>query len=84
MHIFRNWLKGAIALIALLGLTWTFGLLWLDQQSIAMAYLFTILNSLQGLFIFLFHVAFNDLVYCVIRYIPLKKSYNYQKKNFFR
>ncbi|MCP9261441.1 Latrophilin-2 [Dirofilaria immitis] len=56
----RNWLKGSIALITLLGLTWTFGFLWIDEQSIIMAYAFTIMNSLQGLFIFLFHVAFND------------------------
>uniref|UniRef100_A0A915PG81 Uncharacterized protein n=1 Tax=Setaria digitata TaxID=48799 RepID=A0A915PG81_9BILA len=56
----RNWLKGSVALIALLGLTWTFGLLWIDEQSFIMAYAFTVMNSLQGLFIFLFHVAFND------------------------
>ncbi|VDK88116.1 unnamed protein product, partial [Onchocerca ochengi] len=56
----RNWLKGSIALVTLLGLTWTFGLLWIDEQSIIMAYAFTVMNSLQGLFIFLFHVVFND------------------------
>ncbi|EJD73850.1 depsiphilin, partial [Loa loa] len=56
----RNWLKGSIALVTILGLTWTFGFLWIDEQSILMAYAFTIMNSLQGLFIFLFHVAFND------------------------
>ncbi|VDM13395.1 unnamed protein product [Wuchereria bancrofti] len=57
---YENWLKGSVALITILGLTWTFGLLWIDEQSIHMAYAFTIMNSLQGLFIFLFHVAFND------------------------
>ncbi|MFH4973304.1 hypothetical protein AB6A40_000013 [Gnathostoma spinigerum] len=56
----RNWLKGAVALAILLGLTWTLGLLWIDEQSILLAYAFTVLNSLQGLFIFLFHVVFND------------------------
>uniref|UniRef100_A0A914ZR53 Uncharacterized protein n=1 Tax=Parascaris univalens TaxID=6257 RepID=A0A914ZR53_PARUN len=56
----RSWLKGAVALVFLLGLTWTFGLLWIDEQSTVMAYAFTTLNSLQGLFIFLFHVVFND------------------------
>uniref|UniRef100_F1KS60 Latrophilin-1 n=1 Tax=Ascaris suum TaxID=6253 RepID=F1KS60_ASCSU len=56
----RSWLKGAMALVFLLGLTWTFGLLWIDEQSTVMAYAFTTLNSLQGLFIFLFHVVFND------------------------
>ncbi|VDK85632.1 unnamed protein product [Litomosoides sigmodontis] len=56
----RNWLKGSIALVTILGLTWTFGLLWINEQSIVMAYAFTVANSLQGLFIFLFHVTFND------------------------
>uniref|UniRef100_A0A0R3S2V2 Adhesion G protein-coupled receptor L3 n=1 Tax=Elaeophora elaphi TaxID=1147741 RepID=A0A0R3S2V2_9BILA len=56
----RNWLKGSVALVIILGLTWTFGFLWIDEQSIIMAYAFTIMNSLQGLFIFLFHVVFND------------------------
>ncbi len=51
-----------MALIFLLGLTWTFGLLWIDRESVIFAYIFTVLNSLQGLFIFLFHVAFNERV----------------------
>ncbi|VDK42153.1 unnamed protein product [Anisakis simplex] len=58
--IVSSWLRGSIALVFLLGLTWTFGLLWIDERSTVMAYAFTILNSLQGLFIFLFHVVFND------------------------
>ncbi|KAL3993999.1 7 transmembrane receptor (Secretin family) protein [Acanthocheilonema viteae] len=56
----RKWLKGSIALVTILGLNWIFGFLWVDEQSIVMAYAFTIMNSLQGLFIFLFHVIFND------------------------
>ncbi|CAL7946106.1 unnamed protein product [Xylocopa violacea] len=56
------WLRGAIVLVFLLGLTWTFGLLYLNQESVAMAYIFTILNSLQGLFIFVFHCVQNEKV----------------------
>ncbi|CAD6198419.1 unnamed protein product [Caenorhabditis auriculariae] len=57
----RTWAKGALGLVFLLGVTWTFGLLWIDDgRSIVMAYVFTIANSLQGLFIFLFHVVFSD------------------------
>ncbi|XP_058809833.1 latrophilin Cirl-like isoform X3 [Phymastichus coffea] len=56
----RAWLRGAIVLVFLLGLTWTFGLLYLNQESVFMAYIFTVLNSLQGLFIFVFHCMQND------------------------
>ncbi|XP_034936070.1 latrophilin Cirl-like isoform X1 [Chelonus insularis] len=56
------WLRGAIVLVFLLGLTWTFGLLYLNQESVVMAYIFTVLNSLQGLFIFVFHCVQNEKV----------------------
>lgn len=60
--LIRAWLRGAIVLVFLLGLTWTFGLLYLNQESVVMAYIFTILNSLQGLFIFVFHCVQNEKV----------------------
>ncbi|KAH0546249.1 hypothetical protein KQX54_007522 [Cotesia glomerata] len=56
------WLRGAIMLVFLLGLTWTFGLLYLNQETVIMAYLFTALNSLQGMFIFVFHCIQNEKV----------------------
>lgn len=49
-------------LVFLLGLTWTFGLLYLNEESVIMAYIFTVLNSLQGLFIFFFHCVQNEKV----------------------
>jgi hypothetical protein len=58
----RAWLRGAIVLVFLLGLTWTFGLLYLNEESVIMAYVFTVLNSLQGLFIFVFHCVQNEKV----------------------
>jgi latrophilin 1 len=54
-------------LVFLLGLTWTFGFLYLNQESVAMAYLFTFLNSLQGFFIFSFHCVQNEKVSCFWR-----------------
>ncbi|TNM98222.1 hypothetical protein fugu_014468 [Takifugu bimaculatus] len=51
----RSWVSGAFVLLCLLGLTWSFGLFFLDDSSIVMAYLFTIFNTLQGMFIFIFH-----------------------------
>ncbi|XP_076659134.1 latrophilin Cirl isoform X4 [Halictus rubicundus] len=56
------WLRGAIVLVFLLGLTWTFGLLFLNQATVVMAYIFSILNTLQGLFIFVFHCVQNEKV----------------------
>ncbi|CAN0217173.1 unnamed protein product [Lampetra planeri] len=51
----KSWVLGAIALLCLLGLTWVFGLLFIDKATLVMAYLFTIFNSFQGMFIFIFH-----------------------------
>lgn len=53
--LFRSWVLGAFALLCLLGLTWSFGLFFMNESSIVMAYLFTIFNTLQGMFIFIFH-----------------------------
>uniref|UniRef100_A0AAZ3SCM7 Adhesion G protein-coupled receptor L3 n=1 Tax=Oncorhynchus tshawytscha TaxID=74940 RepID=A0AAZ3SCM7_ONCTS len=51
----KSWVIGAIALLCLLGLTWAFGLMYVNESTVIMAYLFTIFNSLQGMFIFIFH-----------------------------
>uniref|UniRef100_A0AAY4AHU3 Uncharacterized protein n=1 Tax=Denticeps clupeoides TaxID=299321 RepID=A0AAY4AHU3_9TELE len=51
----RSWVLGAFGLLCLLGLTWSFGLFFLSESSVVMAYLFTIFNTMQGMFIFIFH-----------------------------
>ncbi|XP_076852116.1 adhesion G protein-coupled receptor L3-like isoform X5 [Brachyhypopomus gauderio] len=51
----KSWVIGAIALLCLLGLTWAFGLMYVNESTVIMAYLFSIFNSLQGMFIFIFH-----------------------------
>ncbi|XP_056277407.1 adhesion G protein-coupled receptor L2-like isoform X4 [Pseudoliparis swirei] len=51
----RSWVSGAFVLLCLLALTWTFGLFFLNESSVVMAYLFTVFNTLQGMFIFIFH-----------------------------
>ncbi|XP_021379001.1 adhesion G protein-coupled receptor L2-like isoform X2 [Mizuhopecten yessoensis] len=56
------WLKGAAVLVVLLGLTWVFGILYINKETVVMAYVFTVLNSLQGLFIFIFHCLLNEKV----------------------
>ncbi|XP_024920235.1 adhesion G protein-coupled receptor L2 isoform X5 [Cynoglossus semilaevis] len=51
----KSWVMGAFALLFLLGLTWSFGLFFISEASVVMAYLFTIFNTFQGMFIFVFH-----------------------------
>eukprot|EP00117_Sycon_ciliatum_P045008 scpid14656/ scgid2275/ Latrophilin-3; Calcium-independent alpha-latrotoxin receptor len=48
--------KSAMTLFVLLGVTWVFGLATLDTQSLVLVWIFTILNSTQGLSIFIVHV----------------------------
>ena len=55
-------LKGSAILLPLLGLTWLFGLLVFNRDTIVFKYLFAISNSLQGMMIFLFHVVINKKV----------------------
>jgi len=45
----RSLLKSTIILLPLLGLTWVFGLLAVNQNTIIFAWIFTILNSFQVL-----------------------------------
>jgi len=58
----RLWIRGSLALVFLLGITWTFGLLYLWSESLFMAYVFTIANSLHGMFIFVFNCLTNEKV----------------------
>lgn len=64
----RSWALGAIALLFLLGLTWAFGLLFINENTVIMAYLFTTFNAFQGMFIFIFHCALQKKVsHCCLR-----------------
>ncbi|XP_053169429.1 adhesion G protein-coupled receptor L2 isoform X15 [Hemicordylus capensis] len=58
----KSWALGAFALLCLLGLTWSFGLLFVNEETIVMAYLFTVFNAFQGMFIFIFHCALQKKV----------------------
>ncbi|XP_044181267.1 adhesion G protein-coupled receptor L4-like [Acropora millepora] len=55
----RQAAKACVVLAPLLGMTWVFGILSVTNASLVFQYIFTILNSLQGFFIFLLHVLRN-------------------------
>uniref|UniRef100_H3C2E6 Adhesion G protein-coupled receptor L4 n=1 Tax=Tetraodon nigroviridis TaxID=99883 RepID=H3C2E6_TETNG len=50
----RSCARGAIALFFVLGVTWTFGVLHILHETTLTAYLFTISNTFQGMFLFIF------------------------------
>ncbi|RDD44468.1 Adhesion G-protein coupled receptor D1 [Trichoplax sp. H2] len=58
----RTATRAIILLMPLLGLTWTFGLLAADDNTVFFAYLFVILNGLQGVFIFISQCVYNSEV----------------------
>ncbi|CAH3181497.1 unnamed protein product [Porites lobata] len=56
----RQGVKACAVLFPLLGLTWVFGVLSVTDAGLVFQYIFTIFNSLQGLFIFILHVLRNS------------------------
>uniref|UniRef100_A0A674JZW3 Uncharacterized protein n=1 Tax=Terrapene triunguis TaxID=2587831 RepID=A0A674JZW3_9SAUR len=60
----------AITQLFILGCTWSLGLLQVGPAAMVMAYLFTIVNSLQGAFIFLVHCLLNRQVMPTARQRP--------------
>ncbi|XP_065069938.1 uncharacterized protein LOC135694960 isoform X2 [Rhopilema esculentum] len=48
------WIKCCSMLVSILGLSWILGIFYISQRSIIMAYIFSILNALQGLALFIF------------------------------
>ncbi|XP_077992799.1 uncharacterized protein LOC144446830 [Glandiceps talaboti] len=66
--------KGALVLIPILGLSWMFGLLAVNDNLLAFHYLFAICNSLQGFFIFLFQCILNGEVRAALRRVREKRA----------
>ncbi|XP_062323775.1 adhesion G-protein coupled receptor G6 isoform X1 [Osmerus eperlanus] len=60
-EVLRN-LRSVVSLTFLLGMTWGFAFFAWGPVNLAFMYLFTIFNSLQGLFIFVFHCALKENV----------------------
>ncbi|XP_070131650.1 adhesion G-protein coupled receptor D1 isoform X4 [Equus caballus] len=59
---FKLTAKAVAVLLPILGTSWVFGVLAVNQQAVAFQYMFAILNSFQGFFIFLFHCLLNSEV----------------------
>merc|ERR1712029_592903 len=53
-------IKGSASLLCILGITWILGFTYFANGSEWLAVIFALLNSLQGVFILLFHVVLND------------------------
>ena len=75
----RNGIKGVIFLLPILGVTWVFGVVAVNHDTIAFQYIFTVLNSFQGLFIFLFHCVFNKDVRAAVQKLRKKKAASSQR-----
>ncbi|XP_037365771.1 adhesion G-protein coupled receptor D1 [Talpa occidentalis] len=60
--VFKLTAKAVAVLLPILGTSWVFGVLAINSRAVVFQYLFAILNSLQGLFIFLFHCLLNSEV----------------------
>ncbi|XP_065898979.1 adhesion G protein-coupled receptor L3-like [Dysidea avara] len=56
LNVVKSLLKAAVIFVPLLGSTWVFGILAVNEDTVVFAWLFTVLNSLQGLFILIFDV----------------------------
>ena len=58
----KLYVKGLFGLLFLLGATWSVGILSVTYPSVTMTYIFTILNSTQGFFIFIFNCIMNKKI----------------------
>ncbi|XP_078355749.1 adhesion G-protein coupled receptor D1-like, partial [Oculina patagonica] len=58
----KAWLRRSAMLLPVLGVTWSFGLLTFISSTVVFHYVFTILNSLQGFFIFINFCILDDTV----------------------
>jgi hypothetical protein len=68
----KSGLRAAAVLLPILGLTWIIGVFAIDSLSLTLAYIFTILNSLQGLFVLLFHCLLDKGVHRAFKKVQRK------------
>ncbi|XP_013916490.1 PREDICTED: adhesion G-protein coupled receptor D1-like [Thamnophis sirtalis] len=61
-NAFKLTAKAVAVLLPILGSSWIFGILAVNERALVFQYMFAIFNSLQGFFIFLFHCLLNSEV----------------------
>uniref|UniRef100_A0A670ZV94 Adhesion G protein-coupled receptor D1 n=1 Tax=Pseudonaja textilis TaxID=8673 RepID=A0A670ZV94_PSETE len=61
-NAFKLTAKAVAVLLPILGSSWIFGVLAVNDRALVFQYMFAIFNSLQGFFIFLFHCLLNSEV----------------------
>ncbi|CAH1271837.1 ADGRD1 [Branchiostoma lanceolatum] len=59
---FKSSVRAVAVLLPILGISWIFGVLAVNEAAVVFQYIFALTNSSQGLFIFLFHCALNSEV----------------------
>ncbi|XP_072530508.1 adhesion G protein-coupled receptor E2-like [Salminus brasiliensis] len=84
LHKIKSFTITAIAQLCVLGTMWIFGCFQFEEKSLVIDYIFTILNSLQGVLVFVMHCLFSKQVreeYAKILNIictPQKRKYSFQ------
>ncbi|XP_068703384.1 adhesion G protein-coupled receptor L4-like isoform X3 [Montipora foliosa] len=73
--------KASAVILPLLGITWLFGLLSFNSDTIAFKYIFSIFNSLQGLTLFVFHCVLNRQVKDAFKLHQQKRKARYPFKS---
>ncbi|XP_046858688.1 adhesion G-protein coupled receptor D1-like [Xenia sp. Carnegie-2017] len=63
----KTGVRATIVILPILGLTWVFGLMAINEETVFFRYLFAIFNSAQGLLIFLFHCVLNKKMQEAVR-----------------
>ncbi|KAF6038183.1 hypothetical protein EB796_003514 [Bugula neritina] len=79
LSVVKAGVKGIFILTPILGANWLFGLFAVNKNTVVFEFLFNIINSLQGLFIFLFHCIGSSEVRSAFRsklYMSSKSRYN--------
>ena len=72
-------IKNICVLLPLFGLTWVLGIFSVDEDLVVFQYLFAILNSLQGVFLFLFHCFLDKEVKKAIKHVRKKRRRSHFK-----
>ncbi|RDD37702.1 Adhesion G-protein coupled receptor D1 [Trichoplax sp. H2] len=70
----KSIVKATAILFPILGVTWVFGLIPVSPDTIMFSYIFVVLNSLQGVFIFIFHCVLNSEVKSVFKVVLRRKN----------